>query len=605
MVVTEALAARAAGGGDRRRRGPRGPGRRGWRTAAGAARAGRRPGALAGALRSWLRTPTCASGCGRPPRGDRRWRLPRLARAVGAVCARTTGTVVLAWARTTVGTACTARVTPRTGRVAGSAVAARVARSVPRRGGPGPAGVAARHRPVRRRPCAAVEPVVARWPPLAVAAVTTVCCAWRWSVVARGARAQLVPACGVGGRRYRSQFLNATLPGGVLGDVHRGVRHGRDGGDTGPGVRSVVLGALRGPGRPGASWRSSCCSCVAVAASRAMPPPRQRCRRRRAWCSSRPWPSSRARRRPVRRRLARVVRARARLRAVLAPAYVAGVLPPRWSSWPGTRRPSSSPPRPAGVTVDPCRLLPLALLVLRRDGAAAQRRRLGAARGRRGVGVRRGRARRRDGGVGHRVRGADLVSLRAWSPSLRRRAAVLAVRPDAAAATAGGAAVASAEGTRRVADRPYTLLSCGMSIDGYLDSAGRRAGCCCPTRPTSTGSTRCGPRATRSSSAPRRSATTTRGCWSARPSARAARVARGSVPVADEGDRHAARRPRPAPRPSSPPATRDKLVYCAERRGAPRRASRLGAVATVVDAGRAGDAAPGAARTCTSAACAG
>ena len=25
---------------------------------------------------------------------------------------------------------------------------------------------------------------------------------------------------------------------------------------------------------------------------------------------------------------------------------------------------------------------------------------------------------------------------------------------------------------QRVADRPYTLLSCGMSIDGYLDSAG-------------------------------------------------------------------------------------------------------------------------------------
>jgi 5-amino-6-(5-phosphoribosylamino)uracil reductase len=23
-----------------------------------------------------------------------------------------------------------------------------------------------------------------------------------------------------------------------------------------------------------------------------------------------------------------------------------------------------------------------------------------------------------------------------------------------------------------MADRPYTLLSCGMSIDGYLDSAG-------------------------------------------------------------------------------------------------------------------------------------
>jgi uncharacterized membrane protein YbhN (UPF0104 family) len=38
---------------------------------------------------------------------------------------------------------------------------------------------------------------------------------------------------------YRSQFLNVATPGGVLGDVHRGLRHGRDVGDTGRGVRSV------------------------------------------------------------------------------------------------------------------------------------------------------------------------------------------------------------------------------------------------------------------------------------------------------------------------------------------------------------------------------
>ena len=72
-----------------------------------------------------------------------------------------------------------------------------------------------------------------------------------------------------------------------------------------------------------------------------------------------------------------------------------------------------------------------------------------------------------------------------------------------------------ARGSRAVADRPYTLLSCGMSIDGYLDSADRASGCCCPTTPTSTGSTRCAPGATRSWSAPPRSATTTRGCWCA------------------------------------------------------------------------------------------
>ena len=39
---------------------------------------------------------------------------------------------------------------------------------------------------------------------------------------------------------YRSMFLNVTLPGGVLGDVHRAVSHGRDVSDVGRAVRSVV-----------------------------------------------------------------------------------------------------------------------------------------------------------------------------------------------------------------------------------------------------------------------------------------------------------------------------------------------------------------------------
>ncbi len=39
---------------------------------------------------------------------------------------------------------------------------------------------------------------------------------------------------------YRSQFLNATLPGGILGDVHRGVSHGRETGAMGRGLRSVA-----------------------------------------------------------------------------------------------------------------------------------------------------------------------------------------------------------------------------------------------------------------------------------------------------------------------------------------------------------------------------
>jgi hypothetical protein len=39
---------------------------------------------------------------------------------------------------------------------------------------------------------------------------------------------------------YRSLFLNVTLPGGVVGDVHRGVSHGRDVRDVGLGLRAVA-----------------------------------------------------------------------------------------------------------------------------------------------------------------------------------------------------------------------------------------------------------------------------------------------------------------------------------------------------------------------------
>jgi uncharacterized membrane protein YbhN (UPF0104 family) len=39
---------------------------------------------------------------------------------------------------------------------------------------------------------------------------------------------------------YRSLFLNVTLPGGVVGDVHRGIRHGRDTSDVGRGLRAVA-----------------------------------------------------------------------------------------------------------------------------------------------------------------------------------------------------------------------------------------------------------------------------------------------------------------------------------------------------------------------------
>ena len=73
----------------------------------------------------------------------------------------------------------------------------------------------------------------------AIAAVTTVCGAWRWVLVGRGLGVELSLRAAVA-ECYRSQFLNVTLPGGVIGDVRRGVRHGRDAGDLGRGLRSVV-----------------------------------------------------------------------------------------------------------------------------------------------------------------------------------------------------------------------------------------------------------------------------------------------------------------------------------------------------------------------------
>jgi uncharacterized membrane protein YbhN (UPF0104 family) len=77
--------------------------------------------------------------------------------------------------------------------------------------------------------------------------LTTVCCAVRWSVVTRGLGVgvplrEAVPAY------YRSQFLNTVLPGGILGDVHRAVRHGREGGTVGRSVLAVACERTAGQG---------------------------------------------------------------------------------------------------------------------------------------------------------------------------------------------------------------------------------------------------------------------------------------------------------------------------------------------------------------------
>ena len=73
----------------------------------------------------------------------------------------------------------------------------------------------------------------------AITALTTVASAWRWRAVARGLGIRLPLGTAVGAY-YRSQFLNSALPGGVDGDVHRGVRHGLDAGDLSRGLRAVA-----------------------------------------------------------------------------------------------------------------------------------------------------------------------------------------------------------------------------------------------------------------------------------------------------------------------------------------------------------------------------
>ncbi|MFI5049789.1 MAG: YbhN family protein [Gaiellales bacterium] len=72
-----------------------------------------------------------------------------------------------------------------------------------------------------------------------IGVLTTVCCAWRWTIVARGLGVHLSLPAAVAAY-YRSMFLNLTLPGGVVGDVHRGVSHGRDVRDVGRGLRAVA-----------------------------------------------------------------------------------------------------------------------------------------------------------------------------------------------------------------------------------------------------------------------------------------------------------------------------------------------------------------------------
>ena len=89
---------------------------------------------------------------------------------------------------------------------------------------------------------------------LVVTAGTTWCCAMRWSLVSArfGPR---VPVRAAYVAYYRSQLVNATVPGGVVGDVERAVRHGWRGvvweRALGQVVQVALVGALLLPG----GWR--------------------------------------------------------------------------------------------------------------------------------------------------------------------------------------------------------------------------------------------------------------------------------------------------------------------------------------------------------------
>jgi hypothetical protein len=93
---------------------------------------------------------------------------------------------------------------------------------------------------------------------LVVTAGTTWCAAMRWSLVtARFAKAGQgrLPIRTAYVAYYRSQLINVTVPGGVVGDVHRAVRHGWRGVLWERGLGQVVQLALVGTVLLPGVWR--------------------------------------------------------------------------------------------------------------------------------------------------------------------------------------------------------------------------------------------------------------------------------------------------------------------------------------------------------------
>ncbi|WP_112265489.1 lysylphosphatidylglycerol synthase transmembrane domain-containing protein [Lentzea terrae] len=80
---------------------------------------------------------------------------------------------------------------------------------------------------------------------LAIGFATTLLSAGRWVIVARRLGLSLSLRTAVSDY-YRALLVNAVLPAGVLGDVHRAVNHGRESGDVGRGVRAVFFERFAG-----------------------------------------------------------------------------------------------------------------------------------------------------------------------------------------------------------------------------------------------------------------------------------------------------------------------------------------------------------------------
>ena len=93
---------------------------------------------------------------------------------------------------------------------------------------------------------------------LALGLFSTVCTALRWRLIAQRVGLRLDVAEAVA-ESYRAVFLNSVLPGGVLGDVDRARRHGREAGDVGRSTRVVRAGAHRGPAGAHRAPHCWCC----------------------------------------------------------------------------------------------------------------------------------------------------------------------------------------------------------------------------------------------------------------------------------------------------------------------------------------------------------